>query len=331
MATRRIGLTTTIPVEIIFAAGAVAVDLNNLFVASELSREMVARAEREGFSQNTCAWVKGLYAAAKEFGIHEIVGVVEGDCSQNAALLDIWKSEGFKIYHFSFPASGDKDWHRKFSSEVSNLCKLLGADPVDVLAYKKKLDVIRAKVALIDRQAVSDGNISSAELFEAQLAMTDFDGDIEACSKKISKLEEQYSKRPEQELMLRLGVVGVPTILSDLWDVIDGAGARVVYHEVPHQFSLAQGIGCSLEDAFAGYTYTAGASVRVAEINRQAKTRKLDGLIHYTQSFCHRQLHDIILRREADIPVLTIEADRPGAVDGRTRTRIEAFLEQLSC
>jgi benzoyl-CoA reductase/2-hydroxyglutaryl-CoA dehydratase subunit BcrC/BadD/HgdB len=67
----------------------------------------------------------------------------------------------------------------------------------------------------------------------------------------------------------------------------------------------------------------------VNDIETAIQQRHLDGIIHYTQSFCFRQIEDIILKRELDLPVLTLEADRPTAVDGRTLTRLETFIEML--
>jgi benzoyl-CoA reductase/2-hydroxyglutaryl-CoA dehydratase subunit BcrC/BadD/HgdB len=55
----------------------------------------------------------------------------------------------------------------------------------------------------------------------------------------------------------------------------------------------------------------------------------LDGFVHYAQAFCFRQIEDKILRQALSKPVLTVEGDRPEPLDGRTETRIEAFLEML--
>jgi len=59
------------------------------------------------------------------------------------------------------------------------------------------------------------------------------------------------------------------------------------------------------------------------------KKRKIDGVIHYTQAFCFRGIEDIIIRKELGVPVLTLEGDRPGKLDQRTRLRIEAFIDML--
>jgi benzoyl-CoA reductase/2-hydroxyglutaryl-CoA dehydratase subunit BcrC/BadD/HgdB len=55
----------------------------------------------------------------------------------------------------------------------------------------------------------------------------------------------------------------------------------------------------------------------------------LDGYIHYIQSFCHHQMEDQGFRQHLRLPVLTLEGDRVGPLDGRTRTRVDAFLHML--
>jgi benzoyl-CoA reductase/2-hydroxyglutaryl-CoA dehydratase subunit BcrC/BadD/HgdB len=51
---RKIGITTTISVEVIFAAGKVPVDLNNCFITSPEKEAYIAQAEAAGFPRNTC-------------------------------------------------------------------------------------------------------------------------------------------------------------------------------------------------------------------------------------------------------------------------------------
>jgi benzoyl-CoA reductase/2-hydroxyglutaryl-CoA dehydratase subunit BcrC/BadD/HgdB len=77
------------------------------------------------------------------------------------------------------------------------------------------------------------------------------------------------------------------------------------------------------------YTYPYGVEGRIKDIKRAITDRDLDGLIHYTQTFCFRQLYDIILREQLPIPILTLEGDRPGKIDSRTALRIETFIEIL--
>ena len=62
----RIGLTTTLPVEAVLAAGLAPVDLNNLFISSPEALARVSAAESAGFPRTVCAWVKGIYATLQD-------------------------------------------------------------------------------------------------------------------------------------------------------------------------------------------------------------------------------------------------------------------------
>ena len=80
---------------------------------------------------------------------------------------------------------------------------------------------------------------------------------------------------------------------------------------------------------YLNFTYPYDIYRRIEDINNNIKLRNLDGIIHYTQSFCFRGIEDIVLRKKLDIPILTIEGDKPGELDSRTKLRIEAFIDML--
>jgi len=65
------------------------------------------------------------------------------------------------------------------------------------------------------------------------------------------------------------------------------------------------------------------------DIKKEVKRRKIDGLIHYVQSFCFRQIEDTILKKTLKLPILTIEGDQPTPLDSRNKTKIEVFIEML--
>ena len=102
----------------------------------------------------------------------------------------------------------------------------------------------------------------------------------------------------------------------------------MVYHEIPRQFSMPED-SSDLVDQYFRYTYPYDIFGRLADIGRAVRSRRLDGLIHYTQSFCYRQIQDRLLRQYLTVPMLTIEGDRPGPLDHRTRLRLEVFVDVL--
>jgi benzoyl-CoA reductase/2-hydroxyglutaryl-CoA dehydratase subunit BcrC/BadD/HgdB len=101
-----------------------------------------------------------------------------------------------------------------------------------------------------------------------------------------------------------------------------------VLNEVQRQFAMPGSTG-SLVEQYLAYTYPYSFFERMEDIKAEATRRKVRGIVHYVQSFCFRQIEDILLREEVGVPVLTLEGDAPGPVDGRTRIRIEAFVEML--
>ena len=80
---------------------------------------------------------------------------------------------------------------------------------------------------------------------------------------------------------------------------------------------------------YLAYTYPYDIFGRIKDIDQAVKERKLDGLIHYTQSFCFRQVQDLLIRKHLSVPILTLEGDKPRPLDNRTKFRIEAFIDVL--
>ena len=105
-------------------------------------------------------------------------------------------------------------------------------------------------------------------------------------------------------------------------------GGEIVFNETQRQFSMPFA-AADLTEQYVRYLYPYDVFSRVDDLVAEIRRRRLDGLVHYVQSFCFRQLHDRILRERLDVPILTLECDRPGPMDGRSHTRIEAFLEMI--
>jgi benzoyl-CoA reductase/2-hydroxyglutaryl-CoA dehydratase subunit BcrC/BadD/HgdB len=101
-----------------------------------------------------------------------------------------------------------------------------------------------------------------------------------------------------------------------------------VYNEFQRQFAMP-GRHETIVDEYLAYTYPYRTAERIADIKSEICQRRLDGLVHYVQSFCFRQLADKMIRRAAGVPVLALEFDRPGRLDARSLTRVDAFVELL--
>ncbi len=323
----KIGITSTIPVEIVYAAGHTPCDLNNIFISANNPEQLIRRAENAGFPRTTCAWIKGIYGVLLEEKIDTVIIVSGGDCSNSIALGEVLVDDGKHIIPFSYPLQPDV---AEMEMAITKLTQELGADPSRTYNCKEQLDPIRTKLAELDRLTWQENRVTGAENLLYLVSSSDFNGNPKQFSQQLNQFIDQASAREPLQRKIRLGLAGVPPILSNIFNVIDNLDATVVFNEVPRQFALPWAARSSLAEQYTRYTYPYQVERRLEDIEKACKERQLDGLIHYTQSFCFRQIEDILFKRRLKIPTLTLEADQPGLVDGRTLTRIETFIEMLA-
>ena len=322
---RRVGFTTTIPLEVLIAAGVVPIDLNNVFITDPASSTLIDDAELAGFPRNVCGWIKGIYGAVEASGITEMIAVTEGDCSYTKALMEVLSLQGVRVYPFAYPASRDADALRV---EIEKLMGHLGVGWDAVREAKARLDRIRSKVHEIDRLSWQEDRVSGEENHYFQVCTSDMNGDPDRFEAEVDLFLARASCRPARRESLRLAYLGVPPIVSGLYGFLEGLSARVVFNETQRQFSMPYGIP-DLVEQYRAYTYPYDIFHRIEDISREIKARRVDGVIHYVQSFCFRQIEDMVLRKSISLPILTLEGDKPSQIDARTKIRVEGFLELL--
>lgn len=321
----KIGFTTSIPVEVILAAGKVPVDLNNVFISSPQARRWVEAAEDAGYPRNTCGWIKGLYAVALQQDLQAVIAVMHGDCSNTLALMETLQLKNVKIIPFAYPYDRDPVSLR---AEIDKLMRGFGVDSQAVAKCKQELDRIRSLCREIDRMTWQDNLVSGGENHYYLVSSSDFNGDPRGYEQELSSFIAAARSRQPFKDRVRLAYIGVPPIFTDLYSNLEAMGARVVYNEVQRQFSMPFSTGDIVEQ-YRLYTYPYGAFARLEDIEAQLSLRQVDGVIHYTQTFCFRQIEDIIYREKLKIPFITLEGDQPGKLDARARMRLEAFVSML--
>ena len=321
----RVGFTTTIPVEVLLSGGCVPVDLNNIFIGDENPGEYVRQAETDGFPRNSCGWIKGFYGVARRHGYREILAVTQGDCSFTQALMEVLRYRGVSVIPFAFPFARDPVF---LSRELGKLAARFDTTMAEAEAWKRRLDGVRRLAHEIDRLTWEEGKVSGEENHRWLVSCSDFDGAPDAWARRASSFLAEAAARPPRADLVPLAFVGVPPIVTGLHAAFEEAGGRFVLNEVQRQFAMPAPTEALVEQYLA-YTYPYSFFERLADIRGEVPRRGVRGVVHYVQSFCFRQIEDILLREEVGVPVLTLEGDSPGPVDGRTRIRIEAFVEML--
>lgn len=325
---KKIGITTTVPIEVLMAAGYQPVDLNNILVSDPDPGRLVNVAERAGFPLNCCTWIKGIYGVCIEYGIENVLGVTGGDCSNTIMLVEVLKLKGLETLAFAYPDLPDP---KAVQSSLEELAAGLDTTMEAADKMRNKLKPYRELALKLDELTWTNNTVSGWENHLWLVSTSDFNGDLPEYKRGLEELLAECSQRqPYPKDEIRLAYIGVPPVYArELYPFVERQGARVVFNEVQRQFVMPEP-GASLAEQYARYTYPYSIHDRLRDIMAECSRRRIDGVIHYVQAFCHRGIGDIVFRHALDKPVLTMEGNDDFSLNSHVRTRIEAFLDMLT-
>ena len=323
---KKLGITTTIPYEIAFAAGYIPIDLNNIFITSPDYLKYIEVAENHGFPKSMCSWIKGIYGAALTNNIDTIVGVTEGDCSNTHSLTEIFKLNNIDVIDFKYPTSHRIDLITK---SLNNFAEKLGTTIEKSEIIRNSLLSLREKIAKID-QLCNEEKISSFYSHLYQVSCSDFNGNWYSFEKEIDNFLITNNNNFPKKHKIRAAFIGVPPMYSSLYEYLESLGCIVVYNEIQREFAFPRAkYAKNIFEQYHDYSYPYSLDFRYNIIFKEIKLRNIDCIIHYTQSFCHKSIDNIYFNKKFDIPIINIEGDRSTEVDSRTKLRLESFIDMV--
>lgn len=328
MEDRRVGLFSTIPLEIVLAAGLRPLDVNNAFVGAADPRGLLDRSEATGLPRTLCAWTRGLYAATLELGLPRILVVTEGDCSANRAMAELLRDRGIDVIPFRYPLADRSA--AGVAAALEELAGRLGTTRAAAEVVRGDLAPVRAALDRLDRLTWKEGRLSGGDNHRWLVSASDLGGGDPVAF--LGALEAAIAAAPEAPISSgpRLGLFGVPPALTDLHEAVAKAGAQIVFNEVASDFAMLSP-GADLAEQYRRYAYPYGVEARTARAAAEADRRGVDAWLVYDQSFCHHNLEaPAVDRLLSGRPRLHLEGDAPGPVAGRDRIRLEAFVRTLS-
>jgi benzoyl-CoA reductase/2-hydroxyglutaryl-CoA dehydratase subunit BcrC/BadD/HgdB len=323
----KIGITTTVPIEVLLAAGYQPVDLNNVFISDPNPEHLIRIAERDGFPLNCCSWIKGIYGVCMESDIDTVLCVTTGDCSNTIMLMEVLKLKGLKTIPFAFPDQPDIN---KMQYTLISLAERLGTTLGAANEVRDELKPSRELAHKLDRLTWQEGLVSGLENHQWLVSASDFNQNhLEYYSQLQGLINDCYQRSPYPDDMLRLAYIGVPSVYGrDLYNYLEKYGARVVLNEIQRQFAMPKP-GKSLAEQYSSYTYPYSIYQRLEDITSELGQRKVNGVIHYVQAFCHRGIGDIIFRDAIKMPILTLEGNNDFFLNQHSKTRVEAFIDMI--
>jgi len=324
---KRIGITTTVPLEVLLAAGYQPVDLNNVFIADRRPERLINIAEKAGFPLNCCSWIKGIYGGCMEQKMDTVFCVTTGDCSNTIMLMEVLQLKGVKTIPFAYPDSPDIP---KMQRSLEALAENLGTTLSAAERVREELGPCRQLAKRLDELTWKEGVVTGMENHLWLVSASDFNQDYNNYAKELKELVADCQKRPPYPAdWLRIAYLGVPSVYGeDLYRFLESKGARVVFNEIQRQFAMLPP-SSSLAEQYSKYTYPYSIYDRLKDITAELERRRVDGVIHYVQAFCHRGIGDIIFRDAIKLPMLTIEGNDEFLLSHHLKTRVEAFLDML--
>lgn len=222
---------------------------------------------------------------------------------------------------FSFPL--ERTWEA-LDAEIIKLEAHFEVSRDEVMKVKRRLDAIRAKLKTLDEWTWRERLVTGKENHIWLVNSSDFWGDPDRFEEELDSFLRDAANRDPIPYGLRCAYLGVPPIYRDIYDSIVQQGADVLYNEVQRQFAMPSLLP-DIVDQYLAYTYPYSVFERLEDILPQLSQRRIDVVISYTQSFCHLQIDNILLKKHIDLPFLTLEGDQPEALDNRTLLRLESF------
>ena len=309
------------------AAGYAPVDLNNVFISDPDPERLVALAERAGFPINCCTWIKGMFGVVMERGIDTVLCVTSGDCSNTVMLMEVLTLKGVNVIPFAYPDQADAAVMRR---QLESFADMLGTTVKAAEEQRRGLEAARAMAHELDELTWRQGLASGWENHFWLVSASDFLGDPAEYEQRLAgQLAECRERAPHPPDRLRLAYIGVPAVFAaGLYDFVECSGAHVVFNEIQRQFAMPHREG-SLAEQYSRYTYPYSLGERLSDILLQLRQRRVDGVVHYVQAFCHRGIADIIFRNAIDVPVLTLEGNTEYGLNQHLMTRVEAFIDMV--
>lgn len=322
---RRVGLCSTVPVEVLFAAGREPVDLNNHFVNHRAPEEFLRQADVLGMPRNHCAWTRGLFGVTVASEFSAIVVVPQGDCSGNLAMARVLQQRGVEVLEFNFPV-GLSDRATMLEEEIARLAFRLGVPMKRVNETFNKLRPVRELLARLDKMNWDEGVVPGSIARNFMLQATDMGGNPQSFRRRLELLVSEYENAPRASGP-RIALFGVPAILSGVIEHLEAAGAQVVLCETESDFAMIPPAETIVEQ-YQHYAYPYGIERRLDRFLKHAAERRIDGVVVYSQAFCHHNLEMAKVETElADWPTLVLEGDLPQGISARDTIRLEGFIE----
>jgi bcr-type benzoyl-CoA reductase subunit C len=283
--------------------------------------------------------------------------VLPHTCDTLQRLSDIWRLNRPGGFHLDvvLPVQVDTEAAREYAVAVlerfrSELGQALGR-PIDDRSLRASVETFNRLRAALERllqlRCRRPEVISGRDMLAVMRAATVMQR--EALADAVTALADRWEAMPHRPLPAggggkRLLLSGGACTAPGLYSAIEDCGARVVWDDlctgaraVEGRIAPPDGGVAAIAQRYLGRgpcpAKHAGGETRAERLLRSVRDTRAEGVVLVTLKFCDPQAFDLPhLTAALDagaIPHLHLEIEEGSLVEGRNRTRIEAFIERL--
>ncbi len=339
---------TYTPVEIIRAAGFHPIRIKGEEGDNSSNGELLCN--------NICSYIKTIADKKTSGALDQLEGVVfTNSCDGMRRLYDAWKriDNGSKFNHIlDIPKNSDEasvlyfaDLIKSFKERLENFYKL----KINIEDINKSISLyneVRDRVTLfLQKQWNGYVGYSGYEIYSL------LKKGINAVPEKfndyvgyLSSLMKQIGDVPENKSQPKLLIWGSILENEEIIKIIENTGARVVLDDLctgsrffDKKVEITDNPYRSISERYlkkSPCSRMVNVFERIKNTIALIERRAINGAVYHTLKFCDHSLYDYPLIKQEftknNIPLLHINCDDGSKSEGQVKTRIEAFIEQLT-
>jgi hypothetical protein len=322
------GILPLVPVEFFGPANQDSINLWKTFFLAKPDERAVWISALKPEERDLPCWPACLLGLVREKALEELWYPEPPVLQQMKKPLEILKQEGVKIIPFKYPPMRNIDFLR------NSICKAISHIGMTQDELESRVDAwatLRATVKRLDGIQTRSLALSSRQYIEALHSVPDPSMSLPALNKETELKVALHYKGLGQDHHIRIGILGIPPFENSFYEVLDDAGALVVYEELGLE-GFPLGHFSDLALLYNQLSLPYGIKVRRDKLEKEKTERSVDAFIYCTHSLAESRSNVVFLESELGTPFYIFEiknGPEPSLLECKLLRRFfDEFLEK---
>jgi len=297
------GILPLVPVELFGPASEDSINLWKTFFLGKPDDRQGWHSALSPEEKSLPCWPACLLGIARQTGIEEIWYPEPALLHQERRPLEILKGEGVRMTPFKYPPMKNLDYLR---GSIAKALDQLGMKQEELDSRVDAWASLRASVKRLDGIQTRSLALSSRQYIEALHSIPDPSRSLPALIKDTELKVALNYKGLGQDFHIRIGVIGTPPFDDHFYDVLDEAGALVVYEEAGLE-AFPLGHFSELALLYNQISLPYGIKARRDRLEKEKAERSIDAFLYCTHSLSESRNNALFLEGELQTPVYVFE------------------------